>query len=154
MIKNPDNNHVMGSKIERHLPLVSLCGAAIPLIGLIISISFQNGILFEKSGKLLVAYSALITYLQVTFEIRTDKASHDFKTSAVDILLMKGSTLSEADKIYQGAEKRRQNIVHEARLRIARVVLVLAATGEIVAVFGATIAAAAIGLRSSLSSWT
>lgn len=103
--------------------------------GIASAVYSHDGHWVDKSGKLIVASSFLLSYVQFRFEA-THSTDVNISSRALEA---RGAVGSEAREIAERAKTRRRSFIEDSRATLLKHTLLAATAGELVSAFGADI---------------
>lgn len=134
VVATPVPQAVRGSSTPHSLvPILRLVACAVVAAGALVAYQTGDGHWVEKSGKLVVALSFLLTYAQFRFEVRHEEDPVAIK---VDEFAARGVGPDEQERIGERARVTRRSRYDGTRSYILKNALVVAAVGELLSAFG------------------
>ncbi len=145
----PEAPYLDEAKIERYIPLFWILIAIIALSGIVTAYITHDGHWIDKSGKVIVAASLLLTYLQFHYEGKIDERFNETSKVIEKILNDKGVSPDERLRVVSESTSAMKFRFEETRRKVLLRALATAGVGELVAAFGGTLFEN-IGVRSLL----
>jgi hypothetical protein len=123
-------------KVERLIVLFKVLIAVILIIGVFVAIETTSGRWIDRSGKVMVAVSFLVTFWQFRYENQVAARSKSILLMPEKLIEAKGVPQEEAIRVASQIVTDLQTRIEKVRLRLLLHALVVAGIGELIAAFG------------------